>query len=655
MLGFVSSALDGVHYAIGVNAATLSGAVDIVVVAEKSHGGDVTLRSTPFHVRFGKLQILRSAGAEVAITVNVERAALRMTLGHAGEAFFAEPKTVAAVPQIGEMAGVHRAPEVAASVPSLLSQSTPALAPLPEEMTNEAPSEPSVNVPTRSASDGRLGTVSVSASADEAATLEWEWGQLPRPAKQDATTVKPREKAENKWGALAEAVMQSVRGESKEQLQLSLCATFLGKISCDDKKAVDRAFAEHRVTWAQFSSSPQMLSSPELMFRVGLHVVPWTVAAPLVSGVVFFGKCLDEKVMEHLESSQACPFPDAPVKANLASPSDSAADMGPPSSPSSWSRYKSWIWKEKNVNQEKSGGRGRSNSAAIPTEDDSNSYYFDDAEGGNKLSAQDPTASAPPRNAVAPVLPETLVKSLVPTSDELKSLNLKPGANQVVFSVETGLRGKQSLSCQLFLWDADVPIVISDVDGTITRSDVPGMFLPYVGKDWSQKGVTDLFSRIQNNGYNILYLTARSIGQANSTRGFISTLIQGNSRLPNGPVFMSPDRLIHALSREVVERRPEEFKIQCLESLKRIYPTDFNPFSAGFGNRPSDVSSYLAVGIPELRIFVINPLGTVTTANITYKKTYTDLSVLANDMFPAKRDDTTYNDALFWSVPILNL
>ncbi len=35
---------------------------------------------------------------------------------------------------------------------------------------------------------------------------------------------------------------------------------------------------------------------------------------------------------------------------------------------------------------------------------------------------------------------------------------------------------------------ADVPIVISDIDGTITRSDLPGMFLPYVGRDWSQIG-----------------------------------------------------------------------------------------------------------------------------------------------------------------------
>jgi len=40
------------------------------------------------------------------------------------------------------------------------------------------------------------------------------------------------------------------------------------------------------------------------------------------------------------------------------------------------------------------------------------------------------------------------------------------------------------------LWNHTVKIVITDVDGTITKSDVLGMFLPIFGKDWSHKGVT---------------------------------------------------------------------------------------------------------------------------------------------------------------------
>jgi phosphatidate phosphatase PAH1 len=40
---------------LGVNSATLSGAIDIVVVEQE----DGSLASTPFHVRFGKLKLIR--------------------------------------------------------------------------------------------------------------------------------------------------------------------------------------------------------------------------------------------------------------------------------------------------------------------------------------------------------------------------------------------------------------------------------------------------------------------------------------------------------------------------------------------------------------------------------------------------------------------
>ena len=67
MIKYVSEVIDGVHYAMGVNAATLSGAVDIVVV----QGEDGVFRSTPFHVRFGKMQIIRASGTEVCLCVCV--------------------------------------------------------------------------------------------------------------------------------------------------------------------------------------------------------------------------------------------------------------------------------------------------------------------------------------------------------------------------------------------------------------------------------------------------------------------------------------------------------------------------------------------------------------------------------------------------------
>ena len=82
-------------------------------------------------------------------------------------------------------------------------------------------------------------------------------------------------------------------------------------------------------------------------------------------------------------------------------------------------------------------------------------------------------------------------------------------------------------------------------------------------------------------------------------------------RLPLGPVFTSPDRLLTAFTREVIHRRPQEFKIPSLVNVLQLFPPGSHPFYAGFGNRNTDVEAYLAVGIPPSKIFVINPAGEV--------------------------------------------
>lgn len=36
--------------------------------------------------------------------------------------------------------------------------------------------------------------------------------------------------------------------------------------------------------------------------------------------------------------------------------------------------------------------------------------------------------------------------------------------------------------------------------------------MPIVGNAWAQSGVAKLFNRIEDNGYKLLYLSARAIG-----------------------------------------------------------------------------------------------------------------------------------------------
>ena len=69
--------------------------------------------------------------------------------------------------------------------------------------------------------------------------------------------------------------------------------------------------------------------------------------------------------------------------------------------------------------------------------------------------AEVPSSGDPNRN---------YAKTLRLTSDQLKALNLKPGENTMSFSVN-----RATCQAYMFYWTYDVPIVISDIDGTITK------------------------------------------------------------------------------------------------------------------------------------------------------------------------------------------
>ena len=75
-----------------------------------------------------------------------------------------------------------------------------------------------------------------------------------------------------------------------------------------------------------------------------------------------------------------------------------------------------------------------------------------------------------------------------------------------------GTQTRYYLSHQSVNKHTNLKVVISDIDGTITKSDVLGHILPVIGRDWAQSGVAQLFSKIRANGYHIMYLSARYEG-----------------------------------------------------------------------------------------------------------------------------------------------
>jgi len=227
-----------------------------------------------------------------------------------------------------------------------------------------------------------------------------------------------------------------------------------------------------------------------------------------------------------------------------------------------------------------------------------------------------------------------LRKTKRPSVSQLARMNLRPGRNRVVFSVNSSLQGRQYVECSIFLLKASTRLVVSDIDGTVTRSDVFGQLMPLLGRDWSHGGVASLFASIARNGFQLVYLTSRAIGQANITRQYIRGLKQDGMFLPDGPILMSPDRLMASFRREVIDRQPQIFKIMALTELKHLFPSWHNPFYAGFGNRVTDVLAYKAVGVPLSKIFIINPAGNIQSVNNAYVKTYTQLADMGDAVFP---------------------
>lgn len=265
------------------------------------------------------------------------------------------------------------------------------------------------------------------------------------------------------------------------------------------------------------------------------------------------------------------------------------------------------------------------------------------------MNTSEPTPEVSSRND-----DKVYIKTLRLTSEQLKSMDLKYGQNKIKFQLSSG---NLMIEADLYLWKSTTPIVISDIDGTITKSDALGHVLNMFGKDWTHTGVAKLFNDINQNGYNIMYLTARTAGQADSTRQYLDSINQDGVKLPKGPVILSPDRTIAAIKREIILKKPEVFKMACLRDIKNLFfirqgeheniDDDRTPFYAGFGNRITDAISYKSVQIPSHRIFTINPEGEVHMELLElagYRSSYLHIGELVDQFFPPLKYVTIFNN-----------
>ncbi|KAL9672068.1 hypothetical protein QQ045_028316 [Rhodiola kirilowii] len=415
---------------------------------------------------------------------------------------------------------------------------------------------------------------------------------------------------------------EATQADPSKKLEISLCGNEL--VSGMGLSAAAEAFNAHLVSEEEFKiSAASIIKNDKLVVRFKGRYMSWDNAAPYVLALAAFGVDLPDEPQDAMKVEQEEGLKPTDVET-------------PSSSGRRWRLWPNPFRRVKTLEHTNS--------------DSSNEEVFVDSECGSHLSLAESLTNSKTGN-VSPQ--KQLKRTNIPTSEQIASLNLKDGQNMVTFSFSTRVLGNQQVDAHIYLWKWNAKIVISDVDGTITKSDVLGQFMPLVGKDWTQSGVARLFCAIKENGYQLLFLSARAIVQAYLTRNFLLNLKQDGKTLPNGPVVISPDGLFPSLFREVIRRAPHEFKIACLQDIKALFPSDYNPFYAGFGNRDTDELSYRKIGIPKGKIFIINPKGEVAISHRIDVKSYTNLHTLVNDMFPPTSlvEQEDYNSWNYWKMP----
>ncbi|PNJ52325.1 LPIN1 isoform 12, partial [Pongo abelii] len=388
-------------------------------------------------------------------------------------------------------------------------------------------------------------------------------------------------------------------------IAISLC----GGLS-DHREITKDAFLEQAVSYQQFVDNPAIIDDPNLVVKIGSKYYNWTTAAPLLLAMQAFQKPLPKSsCLSYLHVIlDAIRFCFSKIfNAQIATVESIMRDKMPKKGGRWWFswRGRNTTIKEESKPEQCLAGKAHSTGEQPPQLSMATRVKHESS------SSDEERAAAKPSNAGhLPLLPNiSYKKTLRLTSEQLKSLKLKNGPNDVVFSVTTQYQGTCRCEGTIYLWNWDDKVIISDIDGTITRSDTLGHILPTLGKDWTHQGIAKLYHKVSQNGYKFLYCSARAIGMADMTRGYLHWVNERGTVLPQGPLLLSPSSLFSALHREVIEKKPEKFKVQCLTDIKNLFFPNTEPFYAAFGNRPADVYSYKQVGVSLNRIFTVNPKG----------------------------------------------
>lgn len=253
-------------------------------------------------------------------------------------------------------------------------------------------------------------------------------------------------------------------------------------------------------------------------------------------------------------------------------------------------------------------------------DENNNDYYYNEY---NALNNKNQNSDGPKK-----------YRSLFPSQNMIIQLGLNKGKNEICFACKTSLAGVQTVKAYIYLWPRDIKIVLVDIDGTITKSDILGVVLPMFGKNWLHDNVVELMDKIYKQGYKLVYLTARAIFQSDKTQKFLGGLEENGVKLPEGPVIMDPDGVFSSFRKGIIHRTNYYIKILNLIELNNLFSDENLHFYAGFGNKEGDAIAYRYLKIPLHNIYIINVMSKVSQLNESEHKTYQLLMDELDKNFP---------------------
>ena len=595
----------------GYNNSVLSGAMDMIVIKQE----DNTFKSTPLMVRFGQFRILKAKETNVEIYINDNKIDLPMRLSEQGEAYILkERKTVKEKLNIILDSPVTKNISDASIsddfvyVPGADKGLSLSLSPRNTNNNFEDDIDDNNNIDMKEV----INTTNSAFNVKRRESIKKVKNKTTLKHKRKMSfdlflysgTTRSKVIKNNKLiisketsfqiDAISNKIINNNFSISNNiKIELSNSWNTISKNKDDSKFDIQKIFTESQYTKEEFFKDPwKIINNTNLAIKHGKHIYTWKVIAPLLISYLAYGESLPEQTLNSLTAQQ--------------------------------NGFLMWKTIENNAYKIELTTKN------IINDDNSNTNT-------NTSTTSETNASSNRSKHSQNTKKRKYKKSYYFTSEHLSQMNLNYGKNTVQFKIKTPYYGTHVLVADIYLWNYNDKIIISDYDGTITRTDVIGMFF-----GWTHKKVALLYNNLDRNGYKIIYLTARPVCTHERTKNTLFSLTQDSLKMPKGPVLMSPDGFFISLKKEVIDRTPQEFKIECLTNVLNLF-SGTQPFYAGIGNKQSDVYAYEAVGVPRDKIFIINEKGEVRTpANKFHLTTFKQIHEEIDLMFPDVKGGNTY-------------